>query len=286
MPQINVLGANAFYRDEGAGPVVVLGHSSTASSGQWRSLIARLQDRFRLFAPDHVGYGRTAAQAEGSRLVDHELAIIDGLLGSAGVPVHLVGHSYGGALMARMAVRAPERVRSLTLIEPTLFHLLARTRRMHAHQEIWDQAQRVIRHVDAGNAVEAARGFIDYWVAPGAYDAMDERVREPVTATIAKVRDEWPTAFDPTDATLEELAALRMPIQLVAGSSTTRAALGVVKVLRGIWPDAAYAEIAGAGHMSPLTHADRVNEIIERFLEKHAERRQSASRVRPLSADS
>ena len=93
-------------------------------------------------------------------------------------------------------------------------------------------------------------------------------------------------AFDPTDATLEELAALRMPIQLVAGSSTTRSALGVVKVLRGIWPDAAYAEIAGAGHMSPLTHADRVNEIIERFLEKHAERRQSASRVRPLSADS
>lgn len=272
MPQMNVLGVDVFCRDEGVGPTVVLGHSSTASSGQWRSLVARLQNRYRLIAPDHLGYGRTAAYPGGSPLVEHELAIIDGLLNGVRGSVHLVGHSHGGALLARTAVREPERVQSLTLIEPTLFYLLAATQRMTAHQEILDQAQRVIRYVTAGDSEEAARGFIDYWVATGAYDAMDDRVRAPVTAGMAKLRDEWPTAFEAREATLEAVAALSMPIQLIAGSNTTPAALGVIAVLRNIWPAAEYAEIAGAGHMSPVTHAERVNEVVERFLEKQAGR--------------
>jgi pimeloyl-ACP methyl ester carboxylesterase len=120
MPQMSVLGTEVFYREEGAGPAVVLGHSSTASSGQWRSLFAHLQNRYRVIAPDHVGYGRTPPYQGSAPLVEHELAIIDGLVHWLGEPAHLVGHSYGGALMARAAVRAPERVRSLTLIEPVV----------------------------------------------------------------------------------------------------------------------------------------------------------------------
>jgi pimeloyl-ACP methyl ester carboxylesterase len=272
MPHMNVLGVEVFYRDEGSGPTVVLGHSSTASSGQWRALFARLQNRYRLIAPDHLGYGRTAAYPGGSSLVEYELAIIDALLQGVSGPVHLVGHSYGGALMARTAVRIPRRAGSLTLIEPTLFYLLAATGRMAAYQEIFDQAQRVIRFVNAGDYREAARGFIEYWVAAGAYDAMDERVRAPVTAGMAKIRDEWPTAFEAQSATLDALARVGMPIQLIAGSQTTTAAQGVIDVLRSIWPAAEYGEIVGAGHMSPVTHAEHVNEVVEHFLEKHTGR--------------
>jgi pimeloyl-ACP methyl ester carboxylesterase len=268
MPHMNILGLDVFYRDEGAGPTVVLGHSSAGSSGQWSALFDRLRERYRLIAPDHLGYGRTAAYAGDLPLIEHEQAVIDALLNIGNEPVHLVGHSYGGALMAHAAVRTPGRVRSLTLIEPTLFHLLASTQRTIAHQEIWEVAQRVIRHVTAGNPEEAARGFIDYWVAPSAYDAMDERVRASVMAGMSKVHDEWLTAFEAQGATLEALAALSMPIQLVAGSTTTRAARDVLDVLRGIWPGAGYAEIPGAGHMSPLTHTTRVNDIAERFLDQ------------------
>jgi pimeloyl-ACP methyl ester carboxylesterase len=97
---------------------------------------------------------------------------------------------------------------------------------------------------------------------------MDGRVQASVTAGMSKVHDEWLFAFEAQGATLETLAALSMPIQLVAGSNTTRAASDVVEVLRSIWPGAAYAEIAGAGHMSPLTHTARVNDVVERFLDE------------------
>jgi pimeloyl-ACP methyl ester carboxylesterase len=73
-------------------------------------------------------------------------------------------------------------------------------------------------------------------------------------------------------ATLDALAGLSMPIQLIAGSKTTAAAQDAINVLRSIWFAAEYAEIAGAGHMAPITHAERVNELIERFLEKHTAR--------------
>lgn len=65
MAHVNVWGTDAFYRDEGAGPAVVLRHSSTASGGQWRSLSARLQNRYRILAPDHVAF-TTAARRPAS----------------------------------------------------------------------------------------------------------------------------------------------------------------------------------------------------------------------------
>ena len=52
--------------------------------------------------------------------------------------------------MARVA----SRVRSLTLIEPTLFHLLAPAGKVKEHDEIRAVAERVIEFVDAGDSEE------------------------------------------------------------------------------------------------------------------------------------
>ncbi len=67
-------------------------------------------------------------------------------------------------LVARVAADAPKRVRSLTLIEPVLFHLLAPAGKVNEHEEIRAVADRAIQFAEAGNPEEAARGFIEYWV--------------------------------------------------------------------------------------------------------------------------
>src|SRR5208282_4823181 len=85
---------------------------------------------------------------------------------------------------------------------------------------------------DENDSAEAARGFIDYWVGPGAYLAMDDRLRETVRASMAKLSVEWPAAFEPYGATAEALSALEMPLQLIAGSRTTPAARAVMEELR------------------------------------------------------
>jgi pimeloyl-ACP methyl ester carboxylesterase len=266
MPQLLVNGLDVFYRDEGKGALILLAHCSTGSGAQWKALSARLATRFRLIAPDHVGYGRTSSHSGPPPVMEQEIAIMRALLDIAGGSVHLIGHSYGGSILARVAVRAPERICSLVLIEPTLFYLLQQSGRVAEHAEIQAVADRVIQSVDAGDLPEAARGFIDYWTGPGAYDGMDERLRKSIMQSMPKLRQEWPESFAPCGATIEALAALRMPTLLISGAKTTPPARVVTSILRQLWPDASHVEIAGAGHMSPITHADQVNANIEDFL--------------------
>jgi pimeloyl-ACP methyl ester carboxylesterase len=267
MPQIRVGELDVFYRDEGSGPGVLLGHSSTASGGQWRSLITSLSSRYRLIAPDHLGYGRTSAYTGTLPVVENELAILNAFIDILDGCAHLVGHSYGGALAARYAVRAPGKVRSLTLVEPTLFYLLAPAGKHREHSEIRAVADRVIEYVDAGDPAQAARGFIGYWTSPGAFESMDERTRAAVLAGMPKLRAEWPDAFEEHGASRDALAGCTMPIQLIAGSATTPASRAVMAILRAIWPEASYSQVDGAGHMVAVTHAQEVNALIEAFLD-------------------
>lgn len=267
MPSLRINDIDIFYREQGSGPPVLLGHSSTGSGSQWRDLMAQLSERYSVFALDHIGYGKTGPYSGGPPLMKLELEAIETLLNGLDESAHLVGHSYGGSLLARVAVRSPDRVRSLALIEPTLFYLLEADGRQEEHAEIQSVADRVILHVNSGDEMGAARGFIDYWVAPGAFDAMDSRVQASVTAGMAKLAVEWPAAFEPWGATPENLRALQVPVHLFVGSMTTPAARAVVQVLRTIWPSAGWSEIPGAGHMGPVTHAEHFNSIIADFLD-------------------
>jgi pimeloyl-ACP methyl ester carboxylesterase len=95
---------------------------------------------------------------------------------------------------------------------------------------------------------------------------MDERLRASVLQSMPKLRQEWPESFEPWGATPEALSALRLPTLLISGARTTAPARGVTAILRQLWPDASHVEIAGAGHMCPITHGDQVNADIERFL--------------------
>src|SRR6476619_4207960 len=59
-------GVNVFYREAGAAdaPVVLLLHGFPTSSFQYRELIPRLADRYRVIAPDYPGFGFTEVPAD------------------------------------------------------------------------------------------------------------------------------------------------------------------------------------------------------------------------------
>src|SRR5215471_5714678 len=48
-----------YFREAGSGTAVVCIHSSASTSGQWRPLMERLSDRFRVIAMDLYGSGKT-----------------------------------------------------------------------------------------------------------------------------------------------------------------------------------------------------------------------------------
>ncbi|WP_409363665.1 alpha/beta fold hydrolase [Bradyrhizobium sp. AUGA SZCCT0051] len=103
-----------------AAAVVAL-HCSLGSGRQWTKLAGALSGT-PFMAPDISGYGVAACGRDWPRTLDGEIARLEPWLAKATGPIHLVGHSYGGAIAFRLATasRYAQRIRSLTLIEPVL----------------------------------------------------------------------------------------------------------------------------------------------------------------------
>lgn len=165
--------AEAYFREAGSGPAVVCLHCSASTSGQWRPLMDLLADRYHVIAPDLYGSGKTPLwPAERPMWLDDQIALLEPAFERAGDAFHLVGHSYGGAIALKAALRFATKLKSLVLYEPVLFSvLLADAPQSEAAREIMD-----VRDDTAHLGPEAvAERFIDYWMGAGTWAACQGR---------------------------------------------------------------------------------------------------------------
>jgi len=238
-------------------------HSSAGSPRQWQRLGERLGPRYRVVAPGLVGY-TDGPPWSGDRPVtlDEEAAWVERWLDGAGAPVHLVGHSYGGAVALKVAQRRPERVRSLVLYEPVLFRLLTG----EALTDIVALQNETERACQAGDPASAARTFIDYWSGQGTWQRMSPAQQGAVTQRMHKVVAEFHALF--ADGTAASgYARLPMPILFLSGTLTRPPTARIARVVQSFMPTASRIEMPGLGHLGPVTHPDAVNALIALFLD-------------------
>lgn len=101
----------------GGGPPLLFAHGLLWDTRLFAPQVAALRDRFRCIAWDHRGQGRSEVTPDGydmDTLAEDAAALIE-RLGVA--PVHFVGLSMGGFVGLRLAIRRPELLRSLVLID-------------------------------------------------------------------------------------------------------------------------------------------------------------------------
>lgn len=251
-----------FYREAGAGRPIVLLHCSSGSARSWGATFDNLARDHRVLAPDLLGYGRNAPwQRDADLETGSELVSVAALLDHAGQPAHLVGHSYGGTVALNAAREFPQRIASLTLIEPVAFHLLKAADHPEGWREIAKVAERHIALVDEGLDAEAAEAFVSYWMGASAWPNISGGARKEIVSTMAKVAAEWKLMLVAA-GDIAEIAANAAPTLLICGGRTRKPARHVVETLRSALPGAAYLEIAEAGHMSPMTHPDLIADAV------------------------
>lgn len=254
-------------REAGQGPALVCLHSNAAHGGQWRALMEQLAPAWHVMAPDSWGSGKSP-EWPSDRVITlaDEVALLAPVLGAAGAGAVLAGHSYGAAVALKAALAGPRAFRALVLYEPTLFSLIeADGPAPNDADGIRTTAAAAGAALDAGDRAGAARLFIDYWMGPGAYDAMPPERRAPVADAVVNVRRWWHALS--TEATpLAQFAALDMPVLYLLGERTTAAARGVARRLAPVLPQVRYLELPGLGHMGPVTHPAAVNQAIGEFL--------------------
>lgn len=285
MATIELGGQRVEYFEQGAGEPVVLLHSTGASSSQWRRLAAELSDRFHVIAPDLCGYGGTASwQGEGEISLAGEAALVAALIERLDQPVHLVGHSFGGAVALRLTQERPELVKSLVLIEPVAFHLLRAGDAIDAQAfaEISQVAAGVARAVACGDFQGGFGRFVDYWSGEGAWEAVPAEKRGAMAQRLGKVAlDFWSALNDP--ARLGDLANLDLPALVIRGGTSPLPVRRIAWHLGRTLPRVRLETIEPAGHMAPLTHAADVNALIAAHLERQATRAPRVDRWMPAA---
>ena len=111
-------GHRLFYREAGPpeGPVLVLLHGFPASSFMFRTLIPLLADRYRVIAPDHLGFGWSDAPPAGEfgYTFDALTDLTAGLLDRLGVGRYgLYVQDYGAPIGWRLALRDPAAITAI-----------------------------------------------------------------------------------------------------------------------------------------------------------------------------
>jgi pimeloyl-ACP methyl ester carboxylesterase len=124
---LDLEGLKYHYLDEGSGSPVVMVHGNPSWSFYYRNLVIELRDRYRCIVPDHIGCGFSDKPGDDrydytlarrvddlERLIDH-LDITDNIT--------LVLHDWGGMIGMAYAVRHPERIKRLVILNTAAFHL-------------------------------------------------------------------------------------------------------------------------------------------------------------------
>jgi len=253
-----------YVHASGQGPPAVLVHGTFVGGPESFAAQAPLADQVRLLVVDRCGYG--ANPAEGATLgwpvdADDLLALLEEV-----GPAHLVGHSYGGAVVAVAAGRRPDLVRSLVLVDPALHSLAAdhpavaamleRERAVFAQAPAMsaaDWSRHWLTRV-AGLPEEGAAGWMASWGE-----------REWAMAEVVR-RERW-AGDAPVDVAV--LAAAGFPKVLVVGGRppATGAApepgVGAAMVealVRRLGVEVAVFE--GSGHLPPIEEPERFNRLL------------------------
>ncbi|CAN5743353.1 hypothetical protein BH24DEI2_BH24DEI2_16170 [soil metagenome] len=111
------------YLDEGTGPTVVMVHGTPSWSFLYRHLVRELSPDYRCVAPDNMGFGLSdkpaefaytpVAHAENLETFIDTLALKD---------IVLVVHDFGGPIGLSYALKHPENVRALVVMNTWLWH--------------------------------------------------------------------------------------------------------------------------------------------------------------------
>ncbi len=122
---LDIDGLQYHYLDEGDGPPVLMLHGNPTWSFYYRSLVKGLSATRRCIVPDHMGCGlsgRPGTDAYGFRLEDrvNDLErLMDHL--SLSAKISLIVHDWGGMIGMAWALRHPDRIRRIVILNTAGF---------------------------------------------------------------------------------------------------------------------------------------------------------------------
>ncbi len=120
-------GFQIFYQDEGRGEALLCIHGFPTASWDWHLLWPDLTKRFRVIAPDMLGFGFSDKPREHTYSIHEQATLHERLLQALGISsAHILAHDYGDTVAQELLARHNERagkfqIQSLCFLNGGLF---------------------------------------------------------------------------------------------------------------------------------------------------------------------
>jgi 2-hydroxymuconate-semialdehyde hydrolase len=258
-------GYQTNYHDVGAGePVLLLHGSGPGATGwaNWRGAIPVLKERYRVVAPDLVGFGYTERPAGMTyRIMDTWVEQILHLLDALKIDrTNLVGNSFGGALSLHLAVRAPERIGKIVLMGSSgvPMQLTPELDALWGYTPSFENMRQVMKNMAYNQALvtdELVELRLRASLRPGTQDAF--------AALFPAPRERWIAA---QLVPQERLRAIPHPTLIIHGRDDRIVPLDTSLQLLQAIDDARLHVFGRCGHWTMIEQRDRFNALVLGFL--------------------
>ena len=277
MPEISVNGISLYHEEHGSGEPILCIHGTGSSSILWVDAAVELGKRGRAIVYDRRGFGRSERPdplVMGVHLhADDAAALLDAL--DAG-PAIVIGRSHGGEVAVDLALRHPDRVRALALLEGGGMLLGEEFRRwlVGFHERLFAAAA-----ADPGRVGEAMLREV---VGDDAWATLPPAVKETFLANGPAILVEERDGL--LDLSAEQLGTIDKPILIVGAEDSLPQFAEVIRLQAAAMPEATVAWVDG-GHLINPAHP-AVLRFVEEVLSSSASRRSSRRRSASSAASS
>jgi len=246
----------AFWR-EGSGPPLLMVHGGVCDHLAWYFVVPLLARNFTVYTFDRRGRGGSSDAQPAT--VDREVDDIATLLQSIGEPAHLLGHSAGGILALKAAMREYNLL-SLMLYEPAFVVEGARER---PTPEILQKMRALLA---AGNRAEVVRVAIRESVGLSESEIAEMEASQGwdhLCGVAHAIPNDWLLWEERFDA--QSVKAVRTPTLLLEGSESPNWLRHAAQTVADALPNARLVELAGQAHSAMITAPELFAQAVTTF---------------------
>jgi 3-oxoadipate enol-lactonase len=265
MPKVRVNNVEIHYEESGKGKeVLVFSHGYFMNNTMFKSQIDALKNNFRCISFDHRGHGESEITTNGyelDNLVTDAICLIEKLeLGS----VHFIGMSTGGFVGMRLALRRPELLKSLILMNTSAEEEYKKEYK-EKHLLLW-----IVKNIGWFPVIDLFMTVVFHktFLKDKSRRAEVQKWRKIIMNQNKKGIIPFGKGIFARDRVLEKLSDVNVPTAVIVGENDVATPPELNKRIADVIPNAYYFTIPDAGHSAAIEKPEEVANAMRKFYSK------------------